>query len=239
MRMRRRKLKSDEYIQEAITQLLVLKFRYAASGDSVRELIEKCLSDATRLSGRQQANQGLDIHKLGSVLREWHVNSRYLQADGTPRQLPIRGRGGLTSLIKEFYPNSRVEMVVDRLIAARLIRKSRDGKWLPTTKHARIPQLSFETLEHLSEGVVRYVETVTKNVTARRESDVLFERSAKVSRLPTRELAAFREYVNQQAIAFITAVDDWLESRNLAKPRKGARVKTAGVYTFAYIHPPK
>jgi hypothetical protein len=80
------------------------------------------------------------------------------------------------------------------------------------------------------------VQTVTQNVTAKSDATVLFERSCKVTRIPTAEFRAFRGFVGQQAIAFITAVDDWLEARNVAKPQRTKRkLTTAGVYTFAYF----
>jgi hypothetical protein len=98
-----------------------------------------------------------------------------------------------------------------------------------------MPRLSFETLEHLSEGIARYVETVTKNVTAKSDQEVLFERSCKVRGLPASELNAFREFVGQQAQVFIIGIDDWLEGRSATAKHSNSRLCTAGVYTFAYI----
>jgi hypothetical protein len=235
MEEHRHRMRSDYYIREAVVQLLALKRRTGSSLEELRSFVSRCVSDAARKSTAGRAVQGLDIHRLGSVLRAWHTSAKFLSTDGSPRALRLTGRNSLKTLIQLYYPVSKHLVVFERLRAAKLIKACGNGQWLPTGKHARISQLSYETLEHLSEGVARYVETVTKNVTATHANDVLFERSCKVTRLPSREFVAFRDYVDQQASAFITAIDDWLEGRNCAVDRKSKALRTAGVYTFAYI----
>jgi hypothetical protein len=231
----RRRMKSDHYIEKAVVQLLALKLRSGSDADSVKKFCMECVDEACRNTTDSIEHQGLDIHRLGSVLRAWHTETRFLTQDGLPKPLKSSGKGSLKSLIQLFYPASKFDRVFSKLRDASLIRRSGRGSWIPTERHARISRLSQETLEHLSEGVARYVETVTRNVTTTREDEVLFERSCKVTRLPKKEFAAFRSYVGQQAIAFITAMDDWLESRNSKKSKRLASVTTAGVYTFAYV----
>jgi hypothetical protein len=230
-------MKSDSYVQTAIVQLLALKLRTGTSLAEMQEFAALCIDRAAKSCKAEAHHQGLDIHRLGSVLRTWHTEARYLSKDGSPRPLKLSGRISLKTLVKSYYPTSKFEQVFQKLREARLIRLAAQDNWIPTARHARISGLSLETLEHLSEGVARYVETVTKNVTARSDEEVLFERSCKVSRLPKHKIQEFRKYLNQQAIAFITAVDDWLESRNSHSKRESRRTVTAGVYTFAYIAP--
>jgi hypothetical protein len=230
----RQKMRSENYVHEAIVQLLGLKLRTGSSTVELKKFVESCLDDASQMSKGFSRGQGLDIHRLGSVLRAWHTETSYLTREGLPRALSATGRGGLRGLIRKFYAPSKFQPVFKRLREARLIRRSGRDRWLPTGRHARISQLSYETLEHLSEGVARYVETVVRNVTSKRSTDVLFERSCKVTRLPTKQFGEFRDYVSQQANAFLTAVDDWLESRNVPQDDRHTKVHTAGVYTFAY-----
>jgi hypothetical protein len=232
---RSRRMRTDSYIKEAVVQLFALKIRTGSSKEELKSFSNRCLLESAWKAQKSPKSLGLDIHRLGSVLRAWHTDEKYLADDGSPRPLPRYGRNSLNSLIHNYYPASKYELVFERLKAASLIKRHSQIRWLPTGKHARISQLSLETLEHLAEGVARYVETVTKNVTSATEEDVLFERSCKVTRLPPKEFGAFREYVGQQAIAFITAIDDWLESRNLPATRRRKGLRTAGVYTFAYM----
>jgi hypothetical protein len=228
-------MKSEHYIEQAVVQLLSLKLRAGTTRAQLRQFVAKCLEQASRSTTTIPNQRGLDIHRLGSVLRSWHKEAKYLTPDGLPRPLKADGRLGLKTLVRRFYHDVDYETVFERLVETRLICRADRDTWIPTGRTARIPQLSHETLEHLSEGVVRYVETVTGNVTAGQEEDVLFERSCKVTKLPTNEFGAFRDYVSQQALAFLTAVDDWLESRNVRGKSGGKSVSTAGVYTFAYM----
>lgn len=229
-------MKTEQYIEQAIVQLLSLHIKSGHPIGEVNALVQRCLDEAKLTAELGPRNRGLDIHRLGSVLRAWHKESAYLTFDGMPRPLKTRGRYSLKTLVKKFYPSETFEVVFERMLQAELIRGDGRDHWVPSGQTARISQqLSLETLEHLSEGIARYAETVTRNVTAKTEQDVLFERSAKVTQLPVAELNAFRKYVSQQALTFIIAIDDWLESRSAANTCSTARRCTAGVYTFAYV----
>ena len=232
------KMKSEHYIQQAVVQLLTLKLQTGATTKEMKEFVASCVSEASsrpRASTNAIKRRGLDIHRLGSVLRAWHTQTVFLTQDGLPRPLAIRGRNSLTTLIRRFYPASKVDSVITLFRSSGLIHEGSRHKWSPTSRHARISHLSHETLEHLAEGVSKYVQTVTANVTAKSKNDVLFERSCKVTRIPSKEFRAFRIFVAEQSTAFITAIDDWLEARARGHQKAGQRPTTAGVYTFAYF----
>lgn len=230
---------SDRFLRQALVGLLGLKLRSGAPIEELRLLIDECLELAKSDSGFANKQLGLDIHKLGSVLRTWHKETRYLSNDGLPLPLPLFGRVGLRSLINTYYPKSKVELVFSTLKRAGLIKKHARNHWIPTEGHARISASSQEALDHVSEGVSRFLQTVLNNVNSRSKANLLFEQSCKVRRLPTSAAPAFRVFVRQQAIAFLTAVDDWLEARVENANAKYTKTKTcaAGVFTFAFIDP--
>jgi hypothetical protein len=228
-------VKTDDYVKQAVVQLLALRLRTGESVAQLRKFAEACLEQAANTTSQGVRNRGLDIHRLGSILRSWHKETKYLTHDGLPRPLKANGKAGLKSLVRRFYPSEKYDLVFTRLVEAGLIKQFGVESWIPSDRTARIPKLSQETLEHLAEGVVRYVETVINNVTANDESNVLFERSCKVTKLPMREYAAFREFAEQQALAFLTGIDDWLESRNARRKLPRSQLCTAGVYTFAFV----
>ncbi len=226
------------YVEQAIVQLFGLKIQAGASESDLMRLAGDCIKQAMRTNKSVARYHGLDIHRLGSVLRSWHKETKYLTHDGLPRPLATVGKNSLKTLVRAHYPAEKFEIVFQRLLDTKLIERNAGDEWIPSGRTARITQLSHETLEHLAEGVSRYVETVTRNVTTEDKSKVLFERSCKVTRLPLREFAAFRDYVDKQALAFLTAVDDWLEGRNQPADKRVRKLCTAGVYTFAYVRGP-
>jgi hypothetical protein len=235
MRTDRIASESEHYGREAITRLFELQLRAGSTTKALGKLAKACIAAASREVAGEQANKGLDMSRLGSVLRTWHKETKYLTREGLPRSLSLEGKFGLRSLIGTYYPRAKFGAVFLKLRDTGLIEERRGERWVPTARHARISELSQETLAHLSEGVARFVETVTQNAAAATKDDLLFERCCKVTKLPVSEASAFREFVRQQAFTFLISVDDWLESKG-AKPQKSAsETCTAGVFTFAYL----
>jgi len=231
--------KAERYAREAITQLFGLQLKAGSSVRAIRKLMTECLASASKGVAGARLEKGLDLHRLGSVLRTWHRETQYLTRKGLPRSLFLEGRFGLRALIGTYYPPGKVDAVFLKLKQTGLIEEGRGHRWLPTARHARISALTQETLAHVSEGVARFIETVTQNAAASAKKDLLFERSCKVTRLPRSDASAFREFVSQQAFTFLIAVDDWLESRVARHQNVRKQTCTAGVFTFAYIDPLK
>jgi hypothetical protein len=220
---------------------MALKLRSGATMDEVRSLVSDCIDLLGRDSKLTDRGRVLDIHRLASVLRAWHKETRYLSKDGRPLPLPLKGRLGLSRLIGTYYPEADIALAFETLRRAELIRKHSKDAWMPTQGHVQISENSQETLDHVSEGVSRFLQTVLNNINCRTKSNLLFEQSCKVHRLPKSNAAAFRMFVRQQAIVFLTAVDDWLEARVEAPEQKSKKSKlcAAGVFTFAYLDPAK
>jgi hypothetical protein len=228
---------AESYAREAITQLFGLQLRTGSSLQALRKLVDDCLTVASKYASGAKLEKGLDLHRLGSVLRTWHRETQYLTREGLPRNLGLDGKFGLRSLIGAHYPRGKVEAVFLKLKQTGLIKAKRGDRWAPTARHARISELTQETLSHVSEGVTKFIETVTQNAAASTKEDLLFERSCKVTRLPRSDASAFREFARQQAFTFLIAVDDWLESRVARNQKVRKETCTAGVFTFAYIDP--
>jgi hypothetical protein len=232
---------SDRFLRQALVGLLELKLRSGTAVAELRALTEQCTNLAAEGAGQDGKQQGLDIHRLGSVLRAWHKETQYLAPNGRPSPLSLSGKGSLHQLIGTYYPQAKVAAALAALKKAGLIRRHGKYRWLPTEAHARISADSQETLDHVSEGVSRFLETVLNNVNSNSKADLLFEQSCKVRRLPTSKAAAFKVFVHQQAIAFLTSVDDWLEARieRTTVARSTSKTCSAGVFTFAYLDSPK
>jgi hypothetical protein len=229
------KNESEYYAREAIIRLFGLQLSAGLSVREVRDLAADCIAIASKDVSGTSKKKSLDIMRLGSVLRTWHKETRFLTREGMPRSLGIDGRFGLRSLVGIHYPSGKFDAVFSKLKQVGLIEEKRGERWAPTARHARISELSEETLAHLSEGVARFVETVTQNAIAPTKEELLFERCCKVTKLPKTAAPAFREFVRQQAFTFLIAVDDWLESRVVKKLKAGKEACTAGVFAFAFV----
>lgn len=229
-------LEQQRAVQEVMVQMFKILFFSGKSEEDVNAFVAACISAAQfEMHQLPQLGENSNAQDFGSILRTWHRQARYLTSDGFPRPLSFEGQNGLRLLIAQYFPKGQVASIFSRLCATGLIRKNKSNKWVPTERHAVFPKLDSELLDHLSEGVSRLVETIIGNVTADRKEDALFERSAKVLKFPVNSAREFREFVKAQAIAFLSAVDDWMEAK--AEASKGLTIEkcTAGVFTFAFM----
>jgi hypothetical protein len=226
----------ERVIREALVQIFALQIQQGKTTEEVNQEARKCILDATRaVQIRTAGKNDLGVQRLGTLLRAWHRETRYLSNEGFPRPLGLEGKQGLKSLICSHYPKDQFSTIFRLLKNAGLIKKDNKGKWFPTTRHAVFPTLSAELLVHFSEGVARFIETMTRNVTARSRTEVLFERSSKVQKLPISRASEFRNFVNAQALTFLEAVDDWLETRVDQGKSSRERKCSAGVFAFAFL----
>ncbi|MEJ0086219.1 MAG: DUF6502 family protein [Pseudomonadota bacterium] len=236
--MNRAQLTSDRklVIREAVVQLFALQLGSGTSLDALRLFALECVDSASKKANIDpQETIGSDVQTIGSLLRTWHRETKYLSKDGLPRPLGLTGKNGLRKLVGSYFDPEKFETVVDGLRKSGLIKETRQKKWIPTGKYGVVPMISQELLAHLAEGVSRYVETVTRNVTTRRKENTLFERSSKVREFPVSAAPDFRTLVNQQAIAFLAVVDDWLEARVEESSKSRSKKCTAGVFAFAFL----
>jgi hypothetical protein len=69
----------------------------------------------------------------------------------------------------------------------------------------------------------------------------LVERYAHIPDLDAREARAFSEFSRQQGAACLEAIEDWLEARRKARPKRAKETReslNAGMHVFAYIEQP-
>jgi hypothetical protein len=233
---RSRQRKAKQVVQRAITQLLSLQLSAGMTRESLRPFAIECAAAAqSNFDLRVPVEKAADLHNIGSILRAWHKETRYLTPDGLPRALSMGGKLGLRSLAARFYPSGKFDELLDGLLKAGLLRRDDKQRFIPVASHAIVPHLSGEMYEHIADGVSRFVETVTSNLQARRSEDALFERSAKVRKVPRSDLPEFRRFVAQQASAFLVSIDDWMEARAANGRRSRCAKCTIGAFTFAFL----
>jgi hypothetical protein len=174
----------------------------------------------------------------GAVLRAWHREARYLDESANP--LPLRIRSGSKSLVSLVHSQDRAadaSSLIEEMKRTGLIKKGRDGRYLPTTSAATIRQLHPLAVDHVVKTVMRLVETVNRNTRTTLRKMPLIERYAHVPDLDSREAQAFADFTRQQGAACLEAIEDWLESRRQGTPStSGTKTAvSAGMHVFAYL----
>jgi hypothetical protein len=176
----------------------------------------------------------------GAVLRAWHRDAAYVDEGAQPRPLRLAGRSpSLTALVRRQDAKCDVSSLIRDLLTVGLVRKARNGRYLPTAESATIGQLHPLAVEHVAKSVARLLETVRRNTDSALSCTPLIERYAHVPDLDPSDAKEFAAFAQQQGAAYLEAIDDWLETRRVqsvaGKKRRSRTKVAAGVHLVAYL----
>ena len=167
---------------------------------------------------------------LPHVISHWHSDPQYIDASGRPIPLPLRARGpSLSALIARVLPTEDPAAVAESLI--KLLRVKREGTlYRPTSRYYPYPSVSARV--HGFTALLGMLRTVEHNVSARRKSEPLLERTALNPSFPVRELPVFYRRLKKEANRILWRMDEQMRRKEAAH-RGGARVRLGiGIFTF-------
>jgi hypothetical protein len=226
----------------------VLEFlaRSGVSESSIRDSFDKGLvrsrsfrsaQVSTESDGKYQKSGDVSAH----LLRLWHRDARYItRSDSAPRPLLlIKGKNSLRSLIRTLDPSADALEVLRNMKMVGLIRKTKGGRYLPTTNATVIPGLHPWATEHAARSVIRLVSTVFRNANREGNDPALLERYSYVPDLSPEEGRNFADFSRSQGQAYLDTLDDWLEQRRIRETalarRSRGRGIAAGVHVITYL----
>jgi hypothetical protein len=137
-------------------------------------------------------------------------------------------------------PKVDVLKLTDFLTSSGLIRRTNDGRYLPTTDGGAITKHDPFVAEHLAKSVMRLINTISRN-TVEKSHQPLIERYAFVSDLNRSDADEFREFTKRQGLSYLQTVDDWLEQRRATNRKRSLTSRgkpsgiVAGVQIVAYL----
>jgi len=243
-------MKSKSALPSALMHGLLASVVYfmSRSGMNVAQ-IENSFRDAVRSASARKRTSSTrsfappDIGSdtvAGAVLRAWHREKSYIDEEARP--IPLRMAGsprGLAALMRRQDPKCDVRALTKGMLTVGLIRRRRNGEFLPVTESATIRQLHPLLIDHVAKSVMRLVETVYRNTDPLTATTPMIERYAHVPDLDSADAEEFATFAQQQGAAYLEAIDDWLETRRI-KPKSGKKGITtnkvaAGVHLVAYL----
>jgi hypothetical protein len=233
----------SELMNNLLLSIVAFMAKTGMSATDIERAFRSCIHALGDISGKLAANSsnlliGCDT-AAGAILRAWHREPKYLDDAANPLPLYVsRGGKSLTSLVRSQDESVDAGSLIEEMRRTGLIKRLRDGKYLPTTSAATIRQLHPLAVDHVAKTVMRLVETVNRNTHATLKKSPLIERYAHVPDLDSREAQAFAEFTRQQGAACLEAIEDWLESRRQRTGRglvKDRASVSAGMHVFAYI----
>ena len=146
------------------------------------------------------------------VLAQWHLDSRFLQSNGQPRDLDIDGESlSFTQLVRLFAGDIPVGAMKTELIRMGAIIELENGKLRPL-KRVFIPdRVSDRIAMSIRTSVFPLLESIAHNCSPDRALDLFFQRTASVKKIPIEQRAKVRNFLKDELVEFSQLVDDYLE----------------------------
>lgn len=231
---------TPELMSALFSSVIEFMLRSGVSPLEIEELFLSCMSNRKNTQRKKALLPIGSDFSAAAAIKIWHNDPRYLTADARPKPLRLRGRApSVESLARKACINGCHDQLIMALQSSGLLKKSARGRFLPAREYATPLGLHPIAIQHIAKSVVRLVETALRNSRPSSRRISLIERFARVPDLDAREARAFAEFTKRQGLAYLQAVDDWLETRRKdSRSPKGrvARSTTgAGVHLFAYI----
>lgn len=235
MRVTKKKNISKQLPSKLLGSVLEFMAMAGLSEAAIRTAFERALKQSEPLRQRARAQLRGKSRSPGDVsahlLRLWNRDSRYINGRNfRPRSLPLSsGKDNLRTLIKELDSEANPTEVLKNMRAVGLIRRTTNGRYLPTSSAAVLPTLHPWAVEHAVHSVLRLLSTVRKNASSKPGDSPLLERYSYVPDLDPMEIPAFEEFARNQGQVLLDILDDWLEQRRAQNGRKSDRSVRGGV----------
>jgi Family of unknown function (DUF6502) len=146
------------------------------------------------------------VDDLSHVIARWHADGQYIDEDGRPNPLPLKGPGlCLTDLILRVLPDQDPAQAIKSLIELQGIRR-KGTRYLPTGKYLALNRRPLAVWVHGLTAVLGFLRTVEHNVTAR-PGKRLLERVAINPRFPVSALPALHRSLKGEVPEMLWKLD--------------------------------
>ena len=206
----------------------------------VQELLDRAFNSAYAAPERRAVRELTPISAMSTITGTWHIDKNCVDKLGRPKPLTWNGkRGTLLNFARRIVGNEKARSAVEQLVTRKLLIRTQTGDWLPRSDVLRPRGLDRAQILRAAVMFQRLLRTISHNSSRNyRGKDLLFEVMTRVPRLPSAKLPTFKAFVRAQGMVYVRNIDDWLESRNLTKKKRGSRgSREAGVVVFAFEEP--
>jgi Family of unknown function (DUF6502) len=169
---------------------------------------------------------------LPHVIAHWHADPQYLDSDGNPAPLRLRGHGrNLATLVARVLPGRDVGAVIDSLMRLRGIRR-RGPMYVPTNRQLILNNQGESARVHGLMALLGILRTLEHNVSPGNSRGKILERTAVNPRFPVRALPEFHRRLERLAADFLWSADGNMRRREARSTSEPAIRLGVGVFAF-------
>ena len=221
----------DAELLDALARIL------QSTGADPRTQLQHFTRICRRLAKTPTPRPRQNLPDLSQVVAEWYRNPLYLNHQGAPRALPLKGRRSLQSLARDVLPNTDPSDTIAALEHNRAVRRTRTG-YVPTD--TRIVFVDADLRAHVLDALRALLGTLEHNLASPRGAFKLFECIGSHPNIPRSALRPFDAAVRPLAMKFLqqTYADLTRHAHRRTRGQSTARLGV-GVYVFEDRNRPK
>ncbi len=209
---------------------------YAACGATPSQLIDAitraCQRNRKRFS-RPTSNTRRELSDAAHLLTVWSLDPLYLDRDGAPIQLPVRGPApSLEALTRKVDRSMNVDYVLRYLLRAQAVRRV-GSRYIPGSEALSLRGAGGPDRFRNIRALVCILRTLEHNLEPKSEVRSWFEYIAENPRFPARARADFDTRLDRAGMQFLHALDaDMHRRERTRKPGEPIGRIGVGVYRF-------
>lgn len=224
-----------------VDQLIAAVVQFAFGSTRNPDAVSKMFASAIRkaeTAKNKLAKSARYTDNLTRVFHEWSSNPEYLDRDGTPMALTIKGqKKSIFSLVKNVGGRSH-HKTLSAILRSDTLQKAARGKLKMRKTYFDCKHNEQLYRHHACLTALRFFQTVNSNVHGK---PPLIERTAAISDLPRHAEKDFRYFSEDQGEELLKTINRWLEGNRKKQRGRNRNLATveAGVHVFTFIRSSK
>lgn len=167
------------------------------------------------------------------VLSGWHQDADYRAEDGSARRIPESGPApSFQDLCRRYGGDMPMTALLRELSRVGAVGANEDGSLEARARTYIQSRLDPEKILRAGSVVEDLGDTVVFDLTAPENARLRFERRAENSTIDRRHVPAFQDFLEQEGMAFLERVDDWLTRHEAAAGKSGGMPVRLGVGVY-------
>ena len=173
---------------------------------------------------------------LGTLLREWHSNTDYLDGDGRPKALPFDGADpSFARLAQRSFSDVPPTTTLRELLDSGAVERDDQGLVVARRDSVLLPVGDTTNIERVGGLLVDFLTTVNHNLQRREDEPSRIEIRTIEEGIARRHEPAFRNLLDAEATKFYQRIERWLmDHKDLeTEPGEPAMRLGFGVYQIS------
>jgi hypothetical protein len=168
------------------------------------------------------------------VVTFWSRNKEFLDQNGRPRALPLKGPNSFSRLVHVAARGLDPQMALGVLTDYGNVRKNRYGKYELIKPFFVVSSRTKMALEPASAFLTDASLTLSKILRRARDSrdPELFWRKVESTRISDADAEEFNAFASERSLLFLEELEDWLEAHGKSAPKRSGRSRRVGLGVF-------